>query len=249
MSGPYKDYFSGHAADYRTFRPVYPPELFAFLASVSPGQRLAWDCGTGNGQAAAGLADHFDRVLATDASAQQVRQAPPHPKVEYAVAPAERCPLPDHAADLVIACQALHWFDFDGFHAEVRRVARPGGVLAVTCYDDPGVGREVQPVMDRWNATVGPFWPPERKWVSAGYRTVPFPFAELPAPHIELTMPATLPVFLGYLGTWSATKQFIRANGCDPVEQFAPEFASVWGGPDVVRTVRWEFGMRVGRVG
>lgn len=248
MSGAFKDHFSGHAADYRSFRPVYPPELFAFLASAAPGRTLAWDCGTGNGQAAVGLAAHFDRVFATDASAEQVRQAETHPKVEYAVAPAERCPLPDHAADLVTVTQALHWFDFDRFYAEVRRVVRPGGVLAATCYDSPGAGPDVQPVMDRWNHLVGPYWPPEREWVDAGYRTIPFPFTDLPAPRFELTMPATLPVFLGYLGTWSATKQFIKAHGFDPVERLAPEVAAVWGDSDTMRTVRWEFSLRVGRV-
>jgi SAM-dependent methyltransferase len=247
--GSFKDHFSGHAADYRAFRPEYPPELFAFLASASPGRELAWDCGTGNGQAAVGLADHFSRVFATDASAGQLAEAEPHPRVEYAVAPAEACPLPDRVADLVTATQALHWFDHDRFYAEVRRVCRPGGLLAATCYFAPSVGPEVDPVLRRWEAFIRPYWTPERVWVDEGYRTIPFPFPELPAPRFELTAAGPLANFLGYLGTWSATKQYVKRHGEDPLDRFGPEFAAAWGDPNAVRTLRWAFNVRLGRVG
>jgi SAM-dependent methyltransferase len=246
-AGPFKDHFSGHAADYRAFRPDYPPELFAFLASLAPGRDLAWDCGTGNGQAAVGLAEHFTKVLATDASRGQLDEAQPHPRVEYAVAPAEKCPLPDASADLVTVTQALHWFDLDRFYAEVRRVCRLGGVLAVTCYYAPSIGPEVDPVLRRWEDFIRPYWTPERVWVDAGYRTIPFPFPELLAPRLELTIETDLPRLLGYLGTWSATKQYVKTHGSDPVERFGPEFAAVWGDPAAVRTLRWEFNVRLGR--
>jgi SAM-dependent methyltransferase len=249
MTTGFKDHFSAHAADYREFRPTYPPALFAFLASVAPGCELAWDCGTGSGQAACGLAEHFARVLATDASADQIANAQPHPRVEYAVAPAEKCPLPDACADLVVATQALHWFDHDRFYSEVRRVCRPGGLLAATCYYAPSVSPEVDPVLRRWEDFIRPYWTPERVWVDAGYRTVPFPFPELPVPRFELTLESSLSGFLGYLGTWSATKQYVKAHGSDPLERFAPEFAAAWGDPAAVRPVRWEFTVRLGRVG
>ena len=248
MTTPFKDHFSGHAADYRAFRPEYPAELFAFLAAESPGRSLAWDCGTGNGQAAVMLAERFDRVYATDASAAQVREAEPHPRVEYAVAPAERCPLPEASADLVAVAQALHWFDFDRFYAEVRRVCRPGGLFAATCYSQPSVGPEVDPVLRRWEDFIRPYWTPERAWVDAGFRTIPFPFEEVPSPRFELGLASDLPRFLGYLGTWSATKQYVKLHGSDPLERFAPEFAAAWGDPAAVRTVRWEFNVRLGRI-
>jgi SAM-dependent methyltransferase len=248
-AGSFKDHFSGHATEYRAFRPDYPPELFAFLASVAPRRDLAWDCGTGNGQAALGLAEHFTRVFATDASQKQLDEAPPHPRVEYRVAPAERCPLPDASADLVTVAQALHWFDLDRFYAEVRRVCRPGGVLAATCYYAPSVSAEVDPVLRRWEEFIRPYWSPERVWVDAGYRAIPFPFPEVPAPRFEVTINSDLPRLLGYLGTWSATKQYVKAHGSDPVERFGPEFAAAWGDPAAVRTLRWEFNVRLGRVG
>jgi SAM-dependent methyltransferase len=244
----FKDHFSGHASAYREFRPDYPSELFAFLASVAPGHALAWDCGTGNGQAALGLARHFAKVFATDASRGQLDEATPHPHVEYRVAPAEACPLPDGSVDLVTVTQALHWFDLDKFYAEVRRVCRPGGVLAVTCYYAPSVGPEVDPALRRWEDFIRPYWTPERVWVDAGYRTIPFPFPELPAPHFGVSIESDLPRLLGYLGTWSATKQYVKAHGDDPLARFGPEFAAAWGDPATVRTLRWAFTVRVGRV-
>jgi len=244
----FKDHFSGHATDYRAFRPAYPHELFAFLASVSPGRELAWDCGTGNGQAAVGLGEHFARVFATDASAEQIANAEPHARVEYAVAPAEKCPLADHSTDLVTVTQALHWFDLDRFYSEVRRVCRPGGLLAATCYYEPSVGPGVDPILRRWEDFIRPYWTTERVWVDAGYRTIPFPFPELPTPRFEVTAESSLRQFLGYLGTWSATKQYVKASNSDPLEGFAPEFATAWGDPAIVRTVRWAFNVRLGRV-
>ncbi len=250
MSDTFKDHFSGHAADYRTFRPTYPPDLFAFLASIAPARELVWDCGTGSGQAAVVLADHFARVFATDASAEQVANAAPRPNVEYAVAPAEKCPLPDACADLVTVAQALHWFDLARFYCEVGRVCKPGGVLAVWTYDLHAVNAEVDPVLARLQTEfVGPYWPPERALVDAGYRTIPFPFAEVPTPEIEMTAAWNLPTLLGYMNTWSATKRFVAANGFNPLERLAAEFATAWGDPRVVRTVRWRLALRCGRLG
>ncbi len=149
MTPAFKDYFSGHATDYRAFRPAYPRELFAVLADTAPRRELVWDCGTGNGQAAVALAEHFKKVFATDASADQVKNAEPHQRVEYAVAPAEKCPLTDHCADLVTVAQALHWFEFDKFYAEVRRVCRPGGLLAAWTYDLHSVSPTIDVVLNR----------------------------------------------------------------------------------------------------
>jgi SAM-dependent methyltransferase len=248
MTAEFKDHFSAHARDYREFRPDYPPELFEFLASIALATGLAWDCGTGNGQAAVALANHFDRVVATDASAEQIAQAAPHLRVEYAVAPAERSPLPDSSSDLITVTQALHWFDLDRFYAEVCRVARPGGLLAATCYYEPSVGPEVDPVLRRWEDFIRPYWTPERVWVDAGYRTIPFPFPELETPRLVVSIDATLPRFIGYLGTWSSTKAYIKRHSSNPVERFESEFAWAWGEPTRVRTVTWQFNVRLGRV-
>ncbi|HUR54755.1 MAG TPA: class I SAM-dependent methyltransferase [Gemmataceae bacterium] len=250
MMAGFKDHFSGHATDYKAFRPDYPPELFDFLASVAPGRSLAWDCGTGSGQAAVALATYFDKVFATDASAEQVDHAEPHPRVEYAVAPAEACPLPDHVADLVTVAQALHWFDLARFFPEVRRVCKPGGLFAAWTYNLHRVNADIDPLLDRLQAEfVGPYWPPERALVDAGYRTIPFPFAEVPVPHFEMTAEWDLSRVLGYMNTWSSVKAHTKAHGENPVDAMAGEFAAAWGDPAAVRAVRWAFHLRLGRAG
>lgn len=246
---PFPDHFSGHSADYRTYRPTYPPDLFRFLASLAPVRHAVWDCGTGSGQAAFALAEHFERVFATDASANQLTAAESHPRVEYRVGPAEAAPLPDASVDLVTVAQALHWFDFDRFWAEVRRVARPGAVLAAWAYDLHSVGPDIDPILDRLQTEfVGPYWPPERGFVTAGYRTIPFPFADVPAPSFALTADWPLDRLLGYMNTWSATKRFVAANGFNPLDRLADELHSAWGDPAQPRTVRWPLRLRVGRV-
>lgn len=248
MSESFRDHFSGCAAEYRAFRPTYPPELFEFLAAAAPGRELAWDAGTGNGQAAVGLAAHFARVVATDASAGQLANAGRHPRVEYAVATAEECPLPDGRADLILAAQALHWFDRPRFYAEVRRVAKPGGLFAATCYHSPSAGPEVDPVLREWEEFIRPHWPPGREWVDAGYRTIPFPFPELDVPRFAVAVAAPLAQFLGYLGTWSAAQTYRKTHGSDPLARFAAPFAAAWGDPTEPRTLRWELTVRLGRV-
>src|SRR5262252_2036225 len=85
----FKDHFSRQATDYAKFRPRYPQELFDYLGSIAPSRQLAWDCGTGNGQAAVGLASVFDRVIATDGTEKQIPDAQSYTCVFYRTAPSE----------------------------------------------------------------------------------------------------------------------------------------------------------------
>jgi SAM-dependent methyltransferase len=250
MTESFKDHFSGHAGDYKAYRPDYPRELFTFLASLVPHEGLIWDCGTGNGQAAIALAEHFEHILATDASAEQIRQAERHPRVKFVVAPAERCPLPDRSVNMVTVAQALHWFDLEKFYTEVRRVCRPGGYLAVWTYDLFSVNSTIDPILERLQTEfVGSYWPPERSFVNAAYRTIPFPFDEVLVPKFDMVADWDFSRVMGYMNTWSSTKAFIRANGFNPLERLAPEFAAAWGDPTRVREVRWQFYTRLGRIG
>lgn len=248
MPTAFKDHFSGHAADYARYRPHYPEALFAYLASLVDGHELAWDCGTGNGQAAHGLATHFERVIATDASAEQIRSAIPHERITYRVEPAENTTLPSRSADLVLVTQALHWFDFDGFYAEVRRVLKPGGIIAAVSYAGSRVSPEIDPITQRYlHEIIEPYWPPERRYVDEGYRTIAFPFTELSPPTLQMKEWWSLDDFMGYLQTWSAAKRYERAHGTNPVDLIRPELLAAWGDPETKRIVRWPLNMRVGR--
>lgn len=242
----FADHFSGVAATYARFRPRYPEGLFYWLAQVAPGRELAWDCATGSGQAAAGLAAHFDRVVATDASAAQIEAATPLPRVEYRVAPAEASGLLEGSCDLVTAAQALHWFDRPAFYAEARRVLVAGGVVAVWGYQRLRTGEPaLDGELDRFHdEVVGPYWPSGRELVESGYRGIDFPFAELRAPAFAIEARLDLEALAGYLGSWSATERYRTALGSDPVSPFVAALAPAWG---AARPVRWPIALRAGR--
>lgn len=245
----FKDYFSGHAAAYARYRPDYPAELFRLLASLCDEHERAWDCGTGSGQAAHGLLPYFARIVATDASARQLEHAVPHEHITYRVAPAEHSPLASRSVDLVTVAQALHWFDFDAFFNEVRRVLKPGGVVAVWTYGLFSITPPIDAVIERYYAdVVGAYWPPERRYVDAGYRTIPFPFDELRLPRLELHAEWDLDQVLGYLGTWSATQRFVAERGTDPLDEVRGALREAWGEAAKRRHVRWPLPLRAGRL-
>lgn len=243
----FHDHFSGHAPAYARARPRYPAELFAALAARAPGRNLAWDAGTGNGQAALGLALFFSRVVATDPSAAQLAEAPAHPRVEYRVGIAAESGLTSCSADFVSAAQAAHWFDLERFYAEAARVLRPGGVLALWCYGLSRVTAEIDGLVERfYHEIVGPYWPPERRHIETGYRDLGFPFPDQPFPAMEMRHQWTLAEFLEYLATWSAVQRYRRERGIDPLALLLPALSRAWGAPDQPRPVTWPLTGRIG---
>jgi ubiquinone/menaquinone biosynthesis C-methylase UbiE len=245
----FADHFAARAAAYAAYRPRYPDALFARLAELAPSRRLAWDCGAGSGQATLGLANWFERVVATDASPAQLAGAARHPRAEYRLARAEASGLDDRSADLIAVAQALHWFDVEAFYAEARRVLAPRGVVAVWCYGLLSVdGGPIDHRLEHYYAgEVGPYWAFERRLVETGYRTLPFPFEELPPPAVEMSAAWTLDELLGYVRSWSATQRCFEAEDRDPVAALEADLAPVWGEPSRRRTITWPFSIRVGR--
>ena len=249
MNGRFSDHFAAVAAQYADSRPRYPDSLFDWLAAQCAPRDLAWDCGAGSGQASIALARHFTRVIATDASAAQIAQAQPDPRVEYRVAPAECSTIDDASAELVIGAQALHWFDLDRFYAEVRRVLRPGGLIAAWSYGVLAVeGAAVNTMVQRfYHDEVGPYWPPERRHVENAYRELRFPFERIAAPDFAMSLHWNLAQLLGYFCSWSATARYIERRGDDPVARLASQLAAYWGDAGQLREIRWPLALLAGR--
>ena len=244
----FEDHFSAQSGQYAQYRPRYPDTLYAYLASIVPSHSLVWDCGTGNGQAAVGLAQYFDRVYATDASAEQIARAYPHEKVEYHVEQAEQISLESGSVDLVTVAQAVHWFDFDKFYAEVRRVLKPNGVIAVWTYGLP----EISPNIDKalavyYSEILSGFWPERIRYIEENYRTLPFPFEEIKPPSFEMEARWTLGQLAGFLDSWSATQNYRKQKGKHPLEGIWNELLEDWKEEDEKRLIRWQLYFRIGK--
>jgi len=242
MSQGFQDHFSGHAQDYARYRPDYPAALFHWLAEATARSKLAWDCGTGSGQAAVALARYFPAVVATDGSVAQLASARPAPRVFYLAALAEAAPLADGCVDLVTVAQALHWFDHPAFFREVRRVLAPAGLLAAWSYDLARVGEDLDALLREFHdRVVGPHWPPQRRLVGAGMRGIPMPLEELPAPEFTVQRDWSADDMLAYRGTWSAVRRAQDA-GESPLDWLAPRLRREWGAQ---RRVVWPLVLRV----
>jgi SAM-dependent methyltransferase len=244
----FADHFSRDSVAYAKFRPGYPPELFAWLATLPARRSVAWDCGTGTGQAAALLTAHFDLVVGSDPSRAQLAAADRSSGVRYFAGSSESSALAERRVDLVTVAQALHWFDRERFYREVSRVIAPGGAFAAWSY---GLLRST-PALDRviaefYEETVGPWWPPERALVEKGYRTIAIPIEEAAAPPFAIEARLTLEELLGYIRTWSAVGRFISARGFDPIPELGEALGPLWGEPAVARNITWPLTVRAGR--
>jgi SAM-dependent methyltransferase len=245
----FNDHFSAQSREYAAYRPTYPRELAAFLAGASPGRALAWDAATGQGQAARLLATEFRHVLATDASAAQLASAEPCDGVEFRVGEAAESGLATESCDLVTVAQAAHWFDLDRFYAEVRRVLRPRGVIAIWGYvllqtRDARIDNLLQEFQD---VGVGPYWPKGREILEAKYETLPFPFERVAAPPFFMRARWTRDDLLGYVGSWSAVARYRQQRGADPMPAFAEEMSLAWAHGKVI-DIEWPLYMLVGRI-
>lgn len=242
------DNFSTASADYALYRPQSPAEVFDFLYAHCANFGAAWDCGTGNGQVACELAGRFKSVYGTDISAEQLANATQKENITYLQERAEQTSLADGSIDLVTIAQAIHWFDFDTFYREVRRVVRPGGLIAAWTYSLLRLSPTVNRVIDHlYTDITGTYWDKERKLVDDGYATIPFPFEEIVPPPVQIVKEYTLPQLQGYLRTWSGVKHYLRMEQKDPVAMITPELEKAWGSSEKLE-VRWPVHIRAGIV-
>lgn len=242
-----KDNFSHQSDKYLLYRPSYPAELFSSLLGQVTNKEAAWDCGTGNGQIAVELAKHFDEVYATDISAQQIENAIRKQNIIYSVQPAESTYFADNTFDLITVAQAIHWFDFEKFYIEVKRVAKPRGIIAVIGYGLIKTFDEADAIIDDFYFnTIGSFWDAERKYIDENYLTIPFPFQEIETPQFCNELQWDFEHLIGYLGTWSAVKHHIKAKGENPISLIEEKLKQCWG--NETRSVRFDILLRAGNI-
>ncbi|MBL0356499.1 MAG: class I SAM-dependent methyltransferase [Chitinophagaceae bacterium] len=225
-----KDKFSQQSSFYAQYRPGYPVELFDFILQFVPHKKTAWDCATGNGQSALALSKHFEKVIATDISSKQLDNAEKAMNVFYSLQPAEHTDIENNTIDLITVAQAIHWFQFDEFYAEARRVSASNAVLAVWCYTLLRINEPINEIMDEYHFTeLANYWDAERKYVDERYRNIPFPFEKIETPSFAIQKHWTIDELEGYLNTWSALQKYIAANGCNPVPELIKKLAPHWG--------------------
>ncbi len=245
-----KDLFSQQAADYAKYRPSYPPALIEYIVGFVHEKHHAWDCATGNGQAAVLISNYFEKISATDSSEKQLALAIPAQNIHYQVCKAEKTPFLDNSFDLITIAQAYHWFDFDAFEQEVKRVAKPGAVIAAWGYNIPVCDHDAinQLIHHFYAAVAGPYWDPERKFIDEAYQTVPFNFAPLPSKDFTIDVQWNKANLAGYLSSWSSVQHFIKANHYNPVNEMATQLAAAW--PSLKDTLLFRFPvfLRLGEV-
>jgi len=245
----FKDNFSKQADIYVKYRPLYPTELYSFLASLTMDHELVWDCGTGNGQAAIGLAAFYNKIIATDPSEQQIKNCLPNEKVKYLVEKAENTSLRSNSVDLLTIANALHWFDFEVFYKEADRVLKNNGIIAAWTYGLPLISPDIDKIIKLYHdETLNNYWLPENRLVEKEYATIPFPFQQISSPQFFYEKTMNLNDLIGYLNTWSATQRFINENQFNPTEQLRKDLLPVCKDMDLEKKLTWKLILKVGRV-
>lgn len=245
----FKDNFSAQSDIYVRYRPLYPKELYSFLASLTENHELAWDCGTGNGQAAIGLANFYTAVIATDPSEQQIKNCLPDERVKYVIEKAEKTSLASNSVDLLTIANALHWFDFGAFYKEAVRVLKTNGIIAAWAYGLPTITAGVDEIIKKYHdQTLHDYWLPENRLVEKEYATIPFPFVQISSPEFFCEKTMNLKDLIGYLNTWSGTQRFITANNYNPTRQLEKDLIDIWNDGEADKKIRWKLVLKVGRV-
>jgi ubiquinone/menaquinone biosynthesis C-methylase UbiE len=244
----FKDHFSRQSEAYVKGRPTYPDELFAYLASLSSPHQLCWDCATGNGQAAISLSHYFEKLIATDASSNQIEHAIKKPNIEYRVAVAEHSLLPDNCTDLITVATAAHWFDLDKFYNEVRRVSKRNGILAIWTYSEAHISTEMDALMEWFMyELLLDYWPLGRLQVHNKYETLAFPFKQIREPELFCKMSWNKEHWLNYIKSWSAYVNYTSAKKADALQLLLPELNALW--PDnEIKAVTWPLHLKCARV-
>lgn len=237
-----------NSKEYLKFRPVYPDSLVSYIGSLKPADSTVWDCGTGNGQLAFLLSDHYKIIYASDISEVQINHAKQKQNIKYKVTTAENSGFEDAFFDLITIAQAIHWFDFDLFYSEVRRVSRTGALICICGYGNIETKDESMPIINHlYSETLNGYWDVQRKYIDESYKTIPFPFDELVVPEFEMKFEWSIDQLCGYLGTWSGLIKFSKETGENPIHEVYNKLTQLFS-PDYKIKVRFPILLRVGKV-
>jgi SAM-dependent methyltransferase len=243
------DLFSKQAEIYAKYRPQYPEALFTYLATLNETLDLVWDCGTGNGQAALSLANHYQQIIATDPSEEQLKHAFQHPKISYQKVTAEAFEFQPASFDLISIANAIHWFNFDVFYPKVKQLLKPNGVVAAWAYGLPIVNEEIDEFTNMLHYKIlDEFWVAPNRLVENEYRELPFPFQEITTPQFYSTKEFTLAEFVTYFHTWSAAQKYLNHYNENPIDKILPQLKAAWGNADERREVKWKIILKVGQL-
>lgn len=244
----FQDHFSRQSEIYLKARPTYPENLFEFLASISPSTKICWDCATGNGQAAISLAQHFEKVIATDGSEQQIKNAMLRNNIQYEIGTAEKSGLPEHTVDLITAATAAHWFNHDLFYTEVIRVTKPNGILALWTYSEAKITTPIDELMEWFMYDfLYNYWPDGRWYVRNQYNTLPFPFEQLTTPNFFCTINWKREQWLNYVRSWSAYNNYLAKHNTDPLEILQLKLNLLWNA-EVTKQISWKLHLKCARL-
>jgi len=242
------DNFSEQADLYAQYRPVYPKAMYDFIFRHVPQKRVAWDCGTGSGQAAIYLAEHFEEVYANDISKEQLDNAPERENITYFNVPAENTGFPENKFDLITVAQAIHWFDFNNFYKEVYRTAKNKALLAAICYDIVQVDEELNLMIKKfYDKAFERYFGKNREYIDEQYQTIPFPFGEIEAPEFSMSYQWESSDLEGYFNSWSAVQKIKKTDGINPVDHWMEELKSKWP-KNEVKEVTFPIFLRLGKI-
>lgn len=243
-----KDYFSSVSNEYQKFRPHYPPELFNFIYSHVKNFEAAWDCGTGNGQAAVELSKKFKEVTASDFSIKQIQHAFIRDNIQYHNLRSEETEFPDSYFDLITAAQSVHWFNFEKYFNEVKRTGKNGSIIAVWGYGLPEIEKEINIlILNFYENILKDFWDERRIHVEKKYKSIPFPFNEIPSPEFNMKTKWTFENFCGFIKSWSSVNTYIKLKKEDPTKEFFIKLSGLWE-KEENKEINFPIFLRIGKI-